>query len=201
MQGDWHALADGEPAFEDGTVNYLSLPAVEQGLRYLEGIGIDTIHTRVRCLTAWLLEELAALRHANGSPVVQIHGPRTTHRRGGTIAFNFLRPDGRLVDVQIVDSRAAEHARLAAHGLLLQPGLGRAGLRHPARGTPSSNRLAVVQRPPPSSGNRERRRGSRLARRGDDVPRRLPLHALRVDVRASDNRLIGLKPAWTTPTR
>ena len=120
--GDWHALADGEPAFEDGTVNYLSLPAVEQGLRYLEGIGIDTIHTRVRCLTAWLLEELAALRHANGSPVVQIHGPRTTHRRGATIALNFLRPDGRLVDVQIVDSRAAEHGVSLRTGCFCNPG-------------------------------------------------------------------------------
>ena len=83
VQGDWHTLANGEAAFEDGTVNYLALPAVEQGLRYLDGIGIDTIHTRVRCLTDWLLDELATLRHANGSPVVQVHGPQTTYRRGG----------------------------------------------------------------------------------------------------------------------
>ena len=122
VQGDWHALADGEPAFEDGTVNYLSLPAVEQGLRYLDGIGIDTIHTRVCRLTDWLLAELAALRHANGSPVVQIHGPQTMDRRGGTIAFNFLRPDGRLVDVRIVDSRAAEHGVSLRTGCFCNPG-------------------------------------------------------------------------------
>ena len=122
VQGDWHALADGEPAFEDGTVNYLSLPAVEQGLRYLDGIGIETIHTRVSCMTDWLLAELAALRHANGSPVVQIHGPQTMDRRGGTIAFNFLRPDGRLVDVRIVDSRAAEHSVSLRTGCFCNPG-------------------------------------------------------------------------------
>jgi molybdenum cofactor sulfurtransferase len=122
VQGDWHALAEGEMAFEDGTVNYLSLPAVEQGLRYLDGIGIDTIHTRVRCLTDWLLDELAALRHANGSPVVQIHGPRTTFRRGGTIAFNFLHPDGRLVDVRIVDARAADHGVSLRTGCFCNPG-------------------------------------------------------------------------------
>jgi molybdenum cofactor sulfurtransferase len=122
VQGDWHALADGEPAFEDGTLNYLSLPAVEQGLRYLEGVGIDTIHSRVRCLTDWLLDELAALRHANGGPMVQIHGPKTTHRRGGTIAFDFLRPDGRLVDVRLVESRAAEHGVSLRTGCFCNPG-------------------------------------------------------------------------------
>jgi molybdenum cofactor sulfurtransferase len=122
VQGDWHALADGEPAFEDGTVNYLSLPAVEQGLRYLDGIGIETIHTRVSCLTDWLLAELEALRHANGKPVVQIHGPQTMDRRGGTIAFNFLRSDGRLVDVRIVDSRAAGHGVSLRTGCFCNPG-------------------------------------------------------------------------------
>ena len=122
VQGDWHMLADGEAAFEDGTVNYLALPAVELGLRYLEGIGIDTIHTRVRCLTAWLLNELAALRHEDGAPVVQIHGPQTTYRRGATIAFNFLSPGGRLVDIRIVDDRAAEFGISLRTGCFCNPG-------------------------------------------------------------------------------
>lgn len=145
VQGDWHALAGGEMAFEDGTVNYLSLPAVEQGLRYLEGIGIETIHARVRCLTDWLLDELAALRHANGSPVVQIHGPQMMHRRGGTIAFNFLRPDGRLVDVQVVEGRAAEHAVSLRTGCFCNPGAAEDAYRIPRdallrrTGAPSSS--------------------------------------------------------------
>ncbi len=122
VQGDWHKPADGEAAFEDGTVNYLALPAVELGLRYLEGIGIDTIHTRVRCLTAWLLNELAALRHEDGAPVVQIHGPQTTYRRGATIAFNFLSPGGRLVDIRIVDDRAAEFGISLRTGCFCNPG-------------------------------------------------------------------------------
>ena len=122
VQGDWHAPADGEAAFEDGTLNYLALPAVEQGLRYIDAIGIDTIHTRARCLTDWLLDALTELRHANGSPVVRIHGPQTTHRRGATIAFNFLRPDGRLVDVRIVDTRAAAHDVSLRTGCFCNPG-------------------------------------------------------------------------------
>jgi selenocysteine lyase/cysteine desulfurase len=31
-QGQWHHMADGEAAFEDGTVNYLSIPDIEWGL-------------------------------------------------------------------------------------------------------------------------------------------------------------------------
>ena len=105
VQGDWHTLADGEARFEDGTLNYLALPAVEQRLALVEGIGIGTIHTRVRCLTEWLLDELGALRHANGRAAVQLYGPRTTDRRGGTITFNLVWPDGRLVDIRIVERR------------------------------------------------------------------------------------------------
>lgn len=122
VQGDWHTPADGETAFEDGTVNYLALPAVELGLRYLEGIGIDRIHARVRSLTAWLLDELAALHHANGSPVVRIYGPQTTHRCGATIAFNFIRPDRRLVDIRIVDERAATVGISLRTGCFCNPG-------------------------------------------------------------------------------
>src|SRR2546421_6950701 len=41
VQGDGHYLAEDETGFEDGTLNYLSLPAVEIGLRHIAGIGID----------------------------------------------------------------------------------------------------------------------------------------------------------------
>jgi len=74
------------------------LPAVEIGPKHIERIGIELIHGRVRCLTGWLLENLQALRHNNGQPVVRIYGPITTEKRGGTITFNFYDPDGSLFD-------------------------------------------------------------------------------------------------------
>ena len=74
-EGDGYYRAPGAAGFEDGTVNYLSLPAVETGLRWIDKIGIDTIHTRVHTLTDWLLTQLALLKHANGRPVVQLYGP------------------------------------------------------------------------------------------------------------------------------
>jgi selenocysteine lyase/cysteine desulfurase len=122
VQGDWHTMADGEARFEDGTLNFLALPAVEQGLDLVERIGIDTIHTRVQCLTAWLLDELAALRHAGGRAAVEIYGPRTTDRRGGTISFNLVRPDGRLVDIRIVERLADAHGISLRTGCFCNPG-------------------------------------------------------------------------------
>ena len=36
VQGRAHLLSPGEAGFEDGTLNYLAIPAVEIGLRHLE---------------------------------------------------------------------------------------------------------------------------------------------------------------------
>jgi selenocysteine lyase/cysteine desulfurase len=110
--------------FEDGTVNYLAIPAVEIGLRHLERIGIDRISDRVQQLGAWLLAELRSLRHSDGSPAVRIYGPPTWDRRGGTIAFNFLHPDGRPVDERYVDRIATQHRVSVRTGCFCNPGAG-----------------------------------------------------------------------------
>jgi selenocysteine lyase/cysteine desulfurase len=91
---DGYYLTPGVAGFEDGTVNYLSIPAVAIGLRWLDRIGLDLIHTRVTALTAWLLEEVQLLRHANGKAVVRVYGPRTCDERGATVALNFVDPSG-----------------------------------------------------------------------------------------------------------
>ena len=52
VQREYYQSAPGAAHFEDGTVNYLNLPAVEIGLRFLDRIGIDTIHARVNALGA-----------------------------------------------------------------------------------------------------------------------------------------------------
>ncbi len=41
VQREWYQSAPGAAHFEDGTVNFLNLPAVEIGLRFLERVGID----------------------------------------------------------------------------------------------------------------------------------------------------------------
>jgi selenocysteine lyase/cysteine desulfurase len=107
-----HYLTPGPAGFEDGTVNYLGLPAVELGLRHLESVGLDLIHTRVMCLTGWLIEQLLALRHRNGRPVIQLYGPASTQMRGGTVQVNFFDPDGHLIDCNTVE-RQANDARIS----------------------------------------------------------------------------------------
>ena len=43
-----HMLAPREAGFEDGTLNYISIPAVDIGLRHLERIGIDAVQPPCR---------------------------------------------------------------------------------------------------------------------------------------------------------
>jgi len=109
VQGDWHTQAPGEARFEDGTVSFLQIPDLQAGLSWVNGIGIDLVHQRVMCLTGWLLDRLAALRHGNGEPMARIYGPTSTRDRGGTVAFNLLDPGGRVVDERAVmrDTAAA----------------------------------------------------------------------------------------------
>jgi selenocysteine lyase/cysteine desulfurase len=124
VQRDWHRLSQGAAAFEDGTVNYLGLPALEVGFDLVERIGIDTIHTRVTALGAWLLDRLCELRHANGRRAVEVYGPCSFDRRGATIAFNFLHPSGRWIDERFVDVVAERHNVSVRTGCFCNPGSG-----------------------------------------------------------------------------
>lgn len=133
VQGDRHYLHDGPEAFEDGTINYLALPAVEIGLHYVGSIGYEVIHTRVTCLTAWLLQQLAALRHRDGSPVVRIYGPVENDARGGTVACNFYSSEGRFIDHRVIEDRANGANISLRTGCFCNPGGGEAALGISAR--------------------------------------------------------------------
>lgn len=126
VQGQRHILAPGEAGFEDGTLNYLAIPAVEIGLRHLESVGIETIQTRVRCLTDWLLTRLLDLRHSNGRHMVRIYGPVTTAERGGTVTMNFYDPDGHLLDYRRVEELATAQRISLRTGCFCNPGAGEA---------------------------------------------------------------------------
>jgi molybdenum cofactor sulfurtransferase len=124
VQRDMAVPQSGHAGFEDGTVNYLGIPAVEIGLRHLERVGIDTITQRVASLGNWLLAAMQRLEHSDGSPAIRLYGPATGDRRGGTIAFNFLHPDGRVVDERLVDRVAAAHNISLRTGCFCNPGAG-----------------------------------------------------------------------------
>ena len=124
VQGRAHILSPREAGFEDGTLNYLGIPAVAVGLRHLQSIGIDTINTRVRCLTQWLLRRLMALQHGNGRPMVRIYGPLNTADRGGTVTMNFYDPEGHLVDYRRVEELAGLQRISLRTGCFCNPGPG-----------------------------------------------------------------------------
>jgi molybdenum cofactor sulfurtransferase len=124
VQGQAHVLSPNEAAFEDGTLNYLSIPAVEIGLRHLQAIGIDMIAERVRCLTGWLLDELLALRHSNGRAMVRIYGPSNTQARGGTVTLNLYDSQGHLLDYRRVEELAGAEGISLRTGCFCNPGAG-----------------------------------------------------------------------------
>jgi selenocysteine lyase/cysteine desulfurase len=139
VQGRAHILAPREAGFEDGTLNYLSVPAVQIGLDHLERIGLETIQTRIGCLTAWLLSELLELRHANGRPMVRIYGPANTISRGGTITLNFYDPDGHLLDYRRVEELAIARRISLRTGCFCNPGAGET-----AEGLTESDMLSAI---------------------------------------------------------
>jgi len=128
VQGDTYYLHKGAEGFEDGTLNYLSLPAVEIGLKHISKIGYDVIHTRVQCLTDWLLEKLNGLKHSNGNPVVKIYGPLDAKDRGGTIACNFFDQRGHFIDHMLVETRANQKNISIRTGCFCNPGGGELAL-------------------------------------------------------------------------
>jgi selenocysteine lyase/cysteine desulfurase len=128
VQGDRYFLHVGAEGFEDGTLNYLTLPAVEIGLKHIQRIGYDAIHTRVACLTGWLLEQFSGLRHSNGLPVVKIYGPLDTRMRGGTNTLNFFDPRGHFVDHLRVEERANQKQISIRTGCFCNPGGGELAL-------------------------------------------------------------------------
>ena len=129
VQGDRFYMAEGSAAFEDGTADYLNIPGVEIGLRHLGSVGIDKIHERCRCLAGWLIDELLALHHANGKPLVRIYGPASTEGRGGTVTMNFYDPHGAVIDHLHIEEEAARNNISLRTGCFCNPGGGEIALQ------------------------------------------------------------------------
>jgi selenocysteine lyase/cysteine desulfurase len=128
VQADRFVLAPGAAAFEDGTPDFTNIPAVELGLELLQSIGIERIHERVRLLSGWLIEQLLALRHGNGRPLVRLYGPGTTEGRGATLAMNLYDAAGRVIDHPFVERSAGEQRISLRTGCFCNPGAGEVAL-------------------------------------------------------------------------
>lgn len=141
VAADDHRLSRGHSGFEDGSPDFLSIPAVSDGLEVLQRVGIDTVHTRVRAATSALLGGLAELRHPDGERVVELIGPEDTGLRGGTIAFNVLDADGTVIRDRTVQALAGEQGISLRSGCFCNPGAGEA-----ARGYSRTDMAALFVR-------------------------------------------------------
>jgi selenocysteine lyase/cysteine desulfurase len=128
VQGDKYYLADGHAGFEDGTVDYLNIPAVEIGLRHMESIGMDVINERVKYLTGWLIDNLTAMTHSTGVKLVRLYGPTSTEARGGAVTVNFFDATGRAIDHRSIEEAANKVNISLRTGCFCNPGAGEVAL-------------------------------------------------------------------------
>ena len=128
VQGDRYYMASGAPAFEDGTIDYLNIPAVEIGLKHIESIGYDVIHERVRSLTGWLLDNLTDMKHNNGAQLVRVYGPTTTEGRGGAVTVNFYDAENKAIDHRFIEQKANDASISLRTGCFCNPGAGEVAL-------------------------------------------------------------------------
>ena len=128
VQGDRYYMADGASAFEDGTIDYLNIPAIEIGLKHLESIGYDAIHERVHCLTGWLLDNLVQMKHSTGTPLVRVYGPTRMEGRGGAVTVNFYDKDNNALDHRFIEQQANEAGISLRTGCFCNPGAGEIAL-------------------------------------------------------------------------
>lgn len=116
---------------QDGTINYLNLPAVTEGLRFLSAY-LPFLPLRLSTLTHHLVTSLSQLRHeSSGTPVVRVLSRVPTNRVktiggqsdcGSTVSFIFLAVSTPLLITENRSFRANDHdfpASLAWFGFLI----------------------------------------------------------------------------------
>lgn len=116
-------LQNDHERFEDGTVNYLHIPAIKNGLDYIKNIGINKINNHVKNITAYLLDTLQNLKHSNGESLIQIYGPKNTAVRGGTIIFNVLNSKGEEMPYTAIEEQANAKNISIRTGCFCNPGI------------------------------------------------------------------------------
>ncbi|CDF37234.1 unnamed protein product [Chondrus crispus] len=129
VKNNVHSLCTDESAFEEGTVNFLSIPAITFGIQFISRIGIDNINARVHALTTTLLRGMLALKYTNGAPMLTIYGPHTMKDRGGTIAFDVLTPTASRVDARHIEKAANKQNISLRTGCFCNPGAAETALK------------------------------------------------------------------------
>ena len=123
VQSPHFYLAKNHERYENGTINYLDIPAVKIGLDYIDSIGISRIHERTTALIEYLCSELKKIKHDTGHRVVRMFGPEDRQNVGGTLIMNFFDKDDHLYPFDVVETLANEKLISIRSGCFCNPGI------------------------------------------------------------------------------
>ena len=118
-----HYLAKNHERYENGTLNYLDIPAIKIGLDFIDSIGINRINERVTELINHLCYELRQIKHDNGENLVKIFGPEDRQFVGGTLIMNFFDPEGKPYPFEKIEEMANERLISIRSGCFCNPGI------------------------------------------------------------------------------
>ena len=116
-------LKPDEERFENGTVNYLDIPAITTGLDFITAVGINNINSRIKDLSFLFLSNLPELLHNNGRPLIKLYGPENTENRGGTFLLNFFDANGQPYPLQYIEQLANANKISLRTGCFCNPGI------------------------------------------------------------------------------
>jgi cysteine desulfurase/selenocysteine lyase len=112
--------------FEAGVPNMAQAAGLAAALKYLNTIGLETVHRHEIELTQYLLEKFAGIES------LRIVGPTTTESRGGSISFTFgdIHPHdlGQFLDSQGIAVRTGHHCAWPLNRKMGVPATTRASL-------------------------------------------------------------------------
>lgn len=116
VKHDMHKLRPGAAGLEDGTIAFAALPAIVDGLDWLDQLGMDRVTRHVDSMTARLRHGLRALGGA-----VELYGPGSG-RCGGTICFNVRTAAGALLPYERVERMLSRRRIYVRGGCFCNPG-------------------------------------------------------------------------------
>jgi len=101
----WQVFRPDTGRFEDGTLNFLDILALEHCFNFMDAINWDKLQARVHGIAEECRMRMRGLSHGNKSPVVQFY--ETGDSLGPIIAFNLLSSDGTTVGYNSVATLAS----------------------------------------------------------------------------------------------
>jgi molybdenum cofactor sulfurtransferase len=129
-------------ALEDGTVDFLGIPALRYGFAFVNDDlgGMDAVERHAMSLASRFYSALSALSHGNGAPVARVYGNWSRLKRvsdetdtgeqwkesariqGPIVTFSLLKPDGSFVGHYVVDQLASLNGIMLRSGCFCNPG-------------------------------------------------------------------------------